>query len=506
MDGIFDNYATQRRVPQVSPSLRSVPASPSPSQRPPNSQRGSPTLSTAAQLQRAPAAGIDVKLEAPDGARGVSGSRNEAVDRASGAPAAGRRGLEPAVAPVAYEVTAHTETERSFIRAETRDTCDLSAGSCIEGGEGGDTATNVDAMCQRESGLASVGGTGGEASAMAAMRAKQCAKGREVGDNEEMSSAVTRSRQAASIEGGDKDVAGQATTVAMSPQPSRFPTSTNTTRPGTSTGSGSTYRETTSIQPKETPTIAATSATTGEGGGDEGAGRARESPTDTSQVTPIPPTQIVTDSGNEAKNRAEGAEEPKTGPRPKIRNPPSPAQSPPASPSPLPKNNPSPPPRAGAPPLPRGHAKVSRPWGRSGAVAPPPSPPALPSPQPPPRPPGGTDGGSAVEAETSTPPSMFTTGEEGESAAGNRSTGGVLVPGIRVASAPGGRSAGSARAGEGRVVGKQQQQRGQKKRPRLRWRPKYMTVKAVFFLFYSSLGAIMPYLPVYYHSLKLSDR
>ncbi|CAM9093496.1 unnamed protein product [Ascophyllum nodosum] len=39
-----------------------------------------------------------------------------------------------------------------------------------------------------------------------------------------------------------------------------------------------------------------------------------------------------------------------------------------------------------------------------------------------------------------------------------------------------------------------------------KWKPKYLAVKAVFFLFYSSLGAIMPYLPVYYHSLALPDR
>lgn len=50
------------------------------------------------------------------------------------------------------------------------------------------------------------------------------------------------------------------------------------------------------------------------------------------------------------------------------------------------------------------------------------------------------------------------------------------------------------------------QQRQPRKRSKLVWKPKYMTVKAVFFFFYSSLGAIMPYLPVYYHSLALSDR
>lgn len=50
------------------------------------------------------------------------------------------------------------------------------------------------------------------------------------------------------------------------------------------------------------------------------------------------------------------------------------------------------------------------------------------------------------------------------------------------------------------------QQRQPRKRSMLVWKPKYMTVKAVFFFFYSSLGAIMPYLPVYYHSLALSDR
>lgn len=50
------------------------------------------------------------------------------------------------------------------------------------------------------------------------------------------------------------------------------------------------------------------------------------------------------------------------------------------------------------------------------------------------------------------------------------------------------------------------QQQQPRRRSKLVWKPKYLTVKAVFFLFYSSLGAIMPYLPVYYHSLALSDR
>ncbi|CAM9617293.1 unnamed protein product, partial [Choristocarpus tenellus] len=36
--------------------------------------------------------------------------------------------------------------------------------------------------------------------------------------------------------------------------------------------------------------------------------------------------------------------------------------------------------------------------------------------------------------------------------------------------------------------------------------PRYLTVKVLFFLFYSSLGAVMPYLPVYYHSLNIPDR
>ncbi|CAM9687859.1 unnamed protein product [Discosporangium mesarthrocarpum] len=40
----------------------------------------------------------------------------------------------------------------------------------------------------------------------------------------------------------------------------------------------------------------------------------------------------------------------------------------------------------------------------------------------------------------------------------------------------------------------------------VRLTPKYVTVKVLFFLFYSSLGAVMPYLPVYYHSLGISDR
>lgn len=37
-------------------------------------------------------------------------------------------------------------------------------------------------------------------------------------------------------------------------------------------------------------------------------------------------------------------------------------------------------------------------------------------------------------------------------------------------------------------------------------RPKYLIVKALYFLFYGSLGAVMPYLPVYYHSLGIPDR
>jgi MFS transporter, PPP family, 3-phenylpropionic acid transporter len=37
------------------------------------------------------------------------------------------------------------------------------------------------------------------------------------------------------------------------------------------------------------------------------------------------------------------------------------------------------------------------------------------------------------------------------------------------------------------------------------WRPKYVTVKLLYLLYYASLGAVMPYLPVYFQSLGMTD-
>jgi MFS transporter, PPP family, 3-phenylpropionic acid transporter len=38
------------------------------------------------------------------------------------------------------------------------------------------------------------------------------------------------------------------------------------------------------------------------------------------------------------------------------------------------------------------------------------------------------------------------------------------------------------------------------------WRPKYVVVKLLYLLYYASLGAVMPYLPVYFQSLGMTDR
>ncbi|CBN78339.1 conserved unknown protein [Ectocarpus siliculosus] len=126
-------------------------------------------------------------------------------------------------------------------------------------------------------------------------------------------------------------------------------------------------------------------------------------------------------------------------------------------------SRPNDPPRAGAPRPPRGEVRVWRPWGRHGAVA------ASGA--------GVSDSGNVVE--------------------------GTAAPGGGVAAAATGSEVvavvGQEAAGGDEVVGKA-------KAKRMRWEPKYLTVKAVFFLFYSSLGAIMPYLPVYYHSLGIPDR
>lgn len=120
-------------------------------------------------------------------------------------------------------------------------------------------------------------------------------------------------------------------------------------------------------------------------------------------------------------------------------------------------------PRAGAPRPPRGEVRVWRPWGRHGAVA--------------------------------------------ASGAGVSDTGGV----VEGTAAPGGGVAAAAAGSEVVAVVREEAAGGDEvvgkaKTKRMRWEPKYLTVKAVFFLFYSSLGAIMPYLPVYYHSLGIPDR
>eukprot|EP00752_Nemacystus_decipiens_P005674 g5135.t1 len=134
-------------------------------------------------------------------------------------------------------------------------------------------------------------------------------------------------------------------------------------------------------------------------------------------------------------------------------------------------------PRAGAPPPPRGEINVWRPWGRHGAAA-------LPS--------TAGAGGGSNGAEAAVTPVVGIIGAGGDVAAAAV----AVTEGER--GREGGGEGGDAAAGEG--AGK-----GGKVR-RMRWEPKYLTVKAVFFLFYSSLGAIMPYLPVYYHTLGIPDR
>ncbi|CAM9812645.1 unnamed protein product, partial [Hapterophycus canaliculatus] len=123
-------------------------------------------------------------------------------------------------------------------------------------------------------------------------------------------------------------------------------------------------------------------------------------------------------------------------------------------------------PRAGAPRPPRGEVHVRRPWGRHGAAAPAGA--SYPSV-------GGVGRGDA--------------GDGGRGVAGS-----TPAAGSEQTSAPGGGASGAVGAG------------GEAKALRMRWQPKYLTVKAVFFLFYSSLGALMPYLPVYYHALGIPDR
>lgn len=115
------------------------------------------------------------------------------------------------------------------------------------------------------------------------------------------------------------------------------------------------------------------------------------------------------------------------------------------------------------------------------------------------------EGAAATPPGTATPenfPSVEDTGR-GNSEGGGAGVGGTTpagwvaepAAGSEQASAPGGGASGAAGVGgeEGKVR-------------KMKWQPKYLTVKAVFFLFYSSLGALMPYLPVYYHALGIGDR
>lgn len=136
-------------------------------------------------------------------------------------------------------------------------------------------------------------------------------------------------------------------------------------------------------------------------------------------------------------------------------------------------------PRAGAPSPPRGQVSVRRPWARCGA-------------HPPRQIADGVGEMGAYRKQPSGDVSAFTSRAR-DALNPHR----VNFPGNRAASAPGGGDAGAGAGAGAGAAGKAK---------RLRWQPTYLTVKAVFFLFYSSLGAIMPYLPVYYHSLNLKDR
>lgn len=143
-------------------------------------------------------------------------------------------------------------------------------------------------------------------------------------------------------------------------------------------------------------------------------------------------------------------------------------------------------PRAGAPPPPRGEVNVWRPWGRHGAAALPPAPRI-------------GDGSDGMEGGAATPEVAGVAGTGAGLAAAAVT---AVTEGDR--GRPGGRAADDAQAGAGAAAGGGGAAKGKAKR--MRWEPKYLTVKAVFFLFYSSLGAIMPYLPVYYHTLGIPDR
>lgn len=153
--------------------------------------------------------------------------------------------------------------------------------------------------------------------------------------------------------------------------------------------------------------------------------------------------------------------------------------------------------RIGVPWPPGGNVRKLRPWGRFGAVAPwtpSPPPPPLPPPPPPSPPPLQQGIGDRAEVVGERQELSDFPGDDQRDAA--TAGGEVSIPGVRMASAPGGGSAG---AGDTTLMVKT-------KKGRIRWQPKYVMVKAVFFFFYSSLGAIMPYLPVYYHALSLPDR
>lgn len=134
-------------------------------------------------------------------------------------------------------------------------------------------------------------------------------------------------------------------------------------------------------------------------------------------------------------------------------------------------------PRAGAPPPPRGEVRVWRPWGRHGAAE-------LPSE-------GRVGiGGGVDRGGGGATPVGGVAEARGEAASTQEGVGGREGDGVADAVDAGA-------ADDGAEVGRVR---------KMHWKPKYLTVKAVFFLFYSSLGAIMPYLPVYYHSLGIPDR
>ncbi|KAG5181377.1 major facilitator superfamily domain-containing protein [Tribonema minus] len=70
------------------------------------------------------------------------------------------------------------------------------------------------------------------------------------------------------------------------------------------------------------------------------------------------------------------------------------------------------------------------------------------------------------------------------------------------------RRSGDGAAGEGALAGSSSSSSSWSVlgRAALAWRPKYIIVKVLFLLYYASLGVVMPYLPVYYHSLGHGNR